>query len=139
MIPLFSFSGRIRRKDFWITSIILSVAFSVIYGVLFIVFGGVAAFTALAADSDSAESAAVAGSMLMLFGVSAVLFVPYMIASLSLAVRRWHDLNKSGWWVLISFIPIIGGLYAFIMTGFIEGTRGPNGYGEDPKAAERLY
>lgn len=139
MVPLFSFSGRIRRKDFWITSIILWIAFGVIYGVLFMLFGGMAALTAMTMDSDSSETAAVAGSMMMLFGVSVLLFIPYMISSFSLAVRRWHDLGKSGWWVLVGLIPVIGGLYAFIMTGFIEGTRGPNPYGEDPKEAERLY
>lgn len=139
MTPLFSFSGRIRRKDFWITNILLWIAFGVIYGVLFMLFGGLAAVTAMASNPDSSESAAAAGSMMMLFLASGILFIPYMISSLSLSVRRWHDLGKSGWWVLIGLIPVIGGLYAFIMTGFVEGTRGPNPYGEDPKAAERLY
>jgi uncharacterized membrane protein YhaH (DUF805 family) len=43
--------------------------------------------------------------------------------------KRFHDRNKSAWWVLISFIPIIGGLWIFIECGFLAGTPGPNRFG----------
>lgn len=139
MNSFFSFSGRLRRKDFWINSIILWIAYGVIVGVLFMLLGGMAAVAAISTDSDPEETAVLAGSLGMFFLVTGLVSVPYVIASLALSVRRWHDLNKSGWWIFVSLVPFIGGLYAFIMTGFVEGTRGQNGYGEDPKAAERLF
>ena len=54
---------------------------------------------------------------------------------LAIAVKRYHDRNKSGWWVLIIFVPVIGGLWYFIECGFLRGTPGPNTYGPDPLAA----
>ncbi len=48
---------------------------------------------------------------------------------LAVSVKRWHDRNKSGWWVLIVLIPIIGGIWALIELGFLPGTEGPNAYG----------
>jgi uncharacterized membrane protein YhaH (DUF805 family) len=46
--------------------------------------------------------------------------------------KRWHDRNKSGWWVLIHFIPVIGSLWTLIENGFLEGTEGNNRFGESP-------
>jgi len=47
---------------------------------------------------------------------------------LAMAVKRWHDRGKSGWWVLIGLIPIVGALWSLIELGFLEGTPGPNEY-----------
>jgi uncharacterized membrane protein YhaH (DUF805 family) len=47
----------------------------------------------------------------------------------------WHDRNKSGWWVLIAFVPVIGGLWYLIECGFLPGTTGANNYGADPLTA----
>lgn len=47
-------------------------------------------------------------------------------------IKRWHDLDKSGWWVLINFIPIVGGLWCLVECGFLKGTVGPNRFGPDP-------
>ena len=49
-------------------------------------------------------------------------------------VKRWHDRGKSGWWVLIALIPLVGPIWAIIETGFLPGTSGPNEYGPDPLA-----
>ena len=46
--------------------------------------------------------------------------------------KRWHDRNKSAWWILIAFIPIIGALWFLIECGFLKGTVGPNRFGDDP-------
>ena len=43
--------------------------------------------------------------------------------------KRFHDRNKSAWWVLVSLIPIIGGLWIFIECGCLAGTPGPNRFG----------
>jgi uncharacterized membrane protein YhaH (DUF805 family) len=55
------------------------------------------------------------------------------IPSLGLAIRRLHDINKSGWYYFLIFIPIIGAILLLIWS-CKEGTHGPNQYGEDPKA-----
>ncbi len=51
---------------------------------------------------------------------------------LTVAAKRWHDRNKSAFWVLFSFIPIIGQIWAFVELGFIKGTKGHNRFGPDP-------
>jgi uncharacterized membrane protein YhaH (DUF805 family) len=55
--------------------------------------------------------------------------------SLAIYVKRWHDRGKSGWWVLIVFVPIIGYLWLLIECGFLAGDDGPNEYGPDPLTA----
>ena len=50
----------------------------------------------------------------------------------SLHARRWHDHNKSGWWSLVGFIPILGPLWMFFELGCLGGTDGPNDYGPAP-------
>ena len=52
---------------------------------------------------------------------------------LAVLVKRWHDRDKSGWWMLIGLIPLIGGLWILIECGFLDGTRGSNKYGLSPK------
>jgi uncharacterized membrane protein YhaH (DUF805 family) len=47
-------------------------------------------------------------------------------------IKRWHDRNKSGWWILISLIPIIGPIWALVENGFLKGTSGDNRFGSDP-------
>jgi Protein of unknown function (DUF805) len=47
-------------------------------------------------------------------------------------VKRWHDRGKSGWMVLINLIPLIGWVWTLVELGLLEGTLGPNQYGEDP-------
>jgi uncharacterized membrane protein YhaH (DUF805 family) len=61
-------------------------------------------------------------------GVITLLFV---VGSIVLQVKRFHDLNRSGWWSLLSFVPIAG-LWVLIQVGFVRGTIGPNRYGPDP-------
>lgn len=49
-----------------------------------------------------------------------------------MSFKRWHDIDRSGWWVLLNIVPVIGGLACLIANGFIGGTDGPNQYGDDP-------
>ena len=59
---------------------------------------------------------------------SLAVFIP----SLAVAVRRLHDLGKSGWFMLLVLIPIIGWIWLFVLM-VTEGNYGPNQYGADPK------
>jgi uncharacterized membrane protein YhaH (DUF805 family) len=58
---------------------------------------------------------------------SLVTFLP----GLAMAVRRLHDTDRRGWWLLLSFIPLIG-IIVLIVFWCFEGTRGPNRFGPDP-------
>src|SRR5262245_20024080 len=63
------------------------------------------------------------------------LYVPGIFGLLSLIptvivyIKRFHDRDKSGWWVLIGLIPIIGAIWLLVELGFLAGTPGPNGFG----------
>lgn len=48
--------------------------------------------------------------------------------------KRFHDRDKSAWWMLIGLIPIIGGIWLLVECGLLQGTDGPNRFGPDPLA-----
>ncbi len=54
------------------------------------------------------------------------------IPNLAVTIRRLHDQDKSGWFVLLNFIPYVGSIVVLVFM-CLEGTRGPNRYGPDPK------
>jgi uncharacterized membrane protein YhaH (DUF805 family) len=52
--------------------------------------------------------------------------------ALAIYAKRWHDRDKSGWWTLIIFVPVIGFIWFLVECGILEGTRGANRFGPDP-------
>ena len=58
-------------------------------------------------------------------------FFVIMMPAVSLNVRRLHDIDKSGWWMLVGLIPIAGSLVLYIWVTK-KGLSGPNRYGDDP-------
>lgn len=102
MGKFFSFSGRIGRYEYWVWS--------------FGLFGLLLLATLVTGLMGLAVS--------WLF-----LFPAFWFGNLSLMVRRWHDRNRSGVWVLLPLVPFIGTIWAIIELGFIPGTPGPNAYG----------
>ncbi len=67
------------------------------------------------------------------YGFVYVIYVIAMLYSIfSLYAKRWHDRNKSGWWSLIAFVPVIGGIWMLIELGILPGTQGQNRFGPDP-------
>ncbi len=111
-----SFGGRIGRGEFWTINLCLGVAEWL-------------AGAAIGIFARSGPGAAVVSLLLLI----TVVVVSFWLA-LALQVRRWHDLNKSGWMVALNltliFIPV-----AFVMLGFIRGTNGANRFGADPLQA----
>jgi uncharacterized membrane protein YhaH (DUF805 family) len=65
----------------------------------------------------------------MLWGL--IVFIP----NLAVTIRRLHDQDKSGWFILIGLIPIVGPIILLVFY-FLEGTRGPNRFGPDPKGPD---
>ncbi|MBB5941135.1 uncharacterized membrane protein YhaH (DUF805 family) [Xanthomonas arboricola] len=74
----------------------------------------------------------------MLSLVAVVLLGLYSLAvvvpSIAVQVRRFHDQGKSGWYVLLGLIPWVGG-FVILVFMFLEGVKGANAYGPDPKQA----
>lgn len=71
--------------------------------------------------------------MFILIGGGVVLSLPMMVASYTLAIRRLHDLEMTGWLALVFLIPYINFLFGLVLL-FAPGTFGPNRYGQDPIA-----
>ena len=134
---LFSFQGRLRRKDYWISSIIIWIAiaaFSVF--VISVLTRSVGNSPAGAQTSATEFLAANATLLLIFFGVMLIALWP----SMAIGVKRCHDRDKSGWWMLLwfvlSLVPYIGILawaWQFIELGFLDGTQGSNRFGPSPK------
>ena len=120
-----SFDGRTRRMHFWLGLLILWVVETIVVSVTF----GANMSTGFLTGNPGAVSNIFAGTGL--FG--GLICVALLWPSLALQVKRWHDRDKSGWWVLISFVPIIGALWILIECGFLDGTPGPNRFGPSPK------
>jgi uncharacterized membrane protein YhaH (DUF805 family) len=125
---LFNFDGRIRRTHYWLASIGLAVAANVLISLIAAVTGMGNIFLM------HAEGAPAFGpSLLVAAPLVIVVFAVAIWASLALQVKRWHDRDKSWFWVFIAFIPLVGGLWVLVECGFLDGTQGPNRFGPSPK------
>ncbi len=100
--------GRIDRRGFWL------------YGVLALLAVGMVLMALLEIAGVHPERAERIANLVIAWPAIAV------------SVKRWHDRDKPGWWVLITLIPLIGQLWALIDNGFLRGTRGPNRFGPEP-------
>lgn len=109
-----AFSGRARRKEYW-------------YFMLFYVLT-----LGLAAIADIATSTF--EDSIGLGWVSAACFVATLLPMLGVSVRRLHDIGRSGWWLLLEFVPWVGSAILLVLSIF-NGQPGPNAFGPDPKAA----
>lgn len=112
------FNGRSRRMEYWM--------FSLIHCVIVIVLG-----TGMIGLGMMKQPALGAASIFLIWAYLLAALVP----SLAVTVRRLHDIDKSGWWILISLVPFVGGIVLLVFT-VMDGTRGSNQFGADPKAAE---
>jgi len=128
MQNLFSFSGRLNRAKFWLILIATDLVMFVVFGVL-AVMGGSSMDMAADGSMPTIGGGIVGGIVALLVFVAAVWI------GLAVGVKRYHDRGKTGWWVLIALVPVIGGLWYLIECGFLRGTVGPNIYGPDPLGA----
>ena len=106
------FSGRARRTEYW----------------MFVLFNIIFAIVALVLDNilGTASEELGYGLLYSLFSLAIVL------PTLAVTVRRLHDVGKSGWWIFISLIPLIGGIWLFVLT-VTDSQPGENEYGPNPK------
>ncbi|MEQ6125330.1 DUF805 domain-containing protein [Pseudotenacibaculum sp. MALMAid0570] len=106
-----NFEGRARRSEYW----------------YFILFNFIISFTAWIASFILFFI----GGFLLWFFIGAF-SLAIIIPKLAVQVRRLHDTGKSGWWIFICLIPVIGAI-ALLVFNLTEGDRGANEYGPDPK------
>ncbi|GGC26803.1 membrane protein [Novosphingobium marinum] len=118
----FDFTGRSRRKEYWMFVLFTTIVTIVC---LMIMFAG-----GLSMDETTQAEPG------LLFWVGLILIVLFalgsIIPSIAVQVRRFHDQDKSGWMVLLGLIPYVGGIILFVFM-LLEGTKGPNRFGPDPK------
>ena len=105
-----SAQGRVNRKQWWLYLILPVFVVSLILSVVDGAIGTI--------DTESGLG--------LLSGIWTLII---LIPSILVHIKRFHDRDKSGWWVLIGLIPIIGGLWLLIELGFLQGTEGPNRFG----------
>ena len=103
-----TFSGRAARSQYWYWAL-----FCILVGI-----GSVVIDAALFPQSYMRPVNAIA---------ELVLFLP----TLAVSIRRLHDLDRSGWWFLLIFVPLIGGIWLLVWF-CMRGTVGPNRFGSDP-------
>ena len=121
MSLLFGFEGRANRLQFWGVYFGMMAVF-----VAFVMAMGVENFSAVQAPGGAAAQGGPTGAAGL--GVLVLSLVSFWV-SLALNAKRFHDRDKSGWWVLIGLVPVIGGLWILIECGFLAGTAGSNRFG----------
>jgi uncharacterized membrane protein YhaH (DUF805 family) len=104
----FEFGGRSRRSEYWFFVLFL-IIFSVVAGVLDYVLG----------IGDPTRGVGVLGGIVSLV---------HLIPAIAVSVRRLHDIDRTGWWLLISFVPLIGAIVLIIFY-VTRGTPGTNRFG----------
>jgi uncharacterized membrane protein YhaH (DUF805 family) len=108
------FNGRARRMEYWyfvLFNIIVLIVLSLIDVLL--------------------------GTFNIVQGVgllSGIYSLAVLIPTIAVTVRRLHDIDRTGWWILINLIPLIGTIVLLVFE-LTPGTPGSNSYGPDPKAA----
>ena len=116
-----NFSGRARRKEYWMFNLVYTIiligctVLDNMLGTVFMMDGGAL------------------GQISMGYGWAyTICGLVHFIPSLSLVVRRLHDVGKSGWFYLIILIPFIGFIWILFLF-CIEGQKEENKWGPDPK------
>ena len=129
---LFSARGRINRAKFW-AGLIYYIAASLIVGLIYAALWRIIPGTVTEEGAYSVSGAQAAPYVILGFAYT-VLFV---WSGICLGIKRFHDRDKSGFWIFIQFVPVIGAIWYFVEAGCLPGSAGPNRFGPDPLAGTR--
>ena len=100
------FSGRSRRKEYWMFFLI-NIIIGIVLGLL--------------------------ATILKTGILSTIYSLAVLIPGIAVCIRRLHDIGKSGWWWFIVLIPLVGPIWLLVLV-CTEGNNGNNQYGSNPKA-----
>lgn len=117
---IFAINGRIGRLRY--------LAYGMLFTILTMFLIGIAAFLIPSIASVLTDISGVTSALLLI-----VLYLPLIIISIILVRRRLNDLDRSGWWQLLMYVPLLGILFALYVL-FWPGTKGSNSYGLQPNA-----
>ena len=131
------FSGRSRRMEFWMFSLLNAI----VYGVLIAIsFSGIPWAAIMAEDTEAlARMPDLSGITIVGLVLLGIWMLAILIPSIAVTVRRLHDRDMSGWWylgiIVASMIPVVGFIasIAMLVLMVLPGTAGPNRFGNDPK------
>ncbi len=137
------FTGRSRRREFWMFQLLNAVLAAILIGPLMVSAIGASIAAGDGPGAEEAFAEALAASGLGLSAIGALLYGLYVLAafipSVAVTVRRLHDCDMSGWWYLgllvagaIPFVGLLASLALFVLM-VLPGTAGPNRFGPDPK------
>ena len=111
------FSGRAPRAEYWWFYLMVIIGYFV---------------------ASILDSLVGTGGMMGSFGVlTMIVMLGLFLPSIAAGVRRLHDTDRSGWWLLIAIIPLIGLVLIYFLV--LEGTKGDNRFGADPYAGELAH
>ena len=105
------FSGRARRQEFWMF-VLVNFVISIVLSIIDLAIG---------TRTNSGVGL-----------LSTIYSLAVLIPSIAVAFRRLHDTDRSGWWILIGLVPCVGFIILIVFYA-MEGNRGDNQYGPDPK------
>lgn len=113
LINLFlSVRGRISRGDFWYAALLILSVFTVLSVALEATFGRASTW---------------------------LLYAPLYWSSFAVSSKRYHDIGRSGWWLLLLLVPLLGPAWVLWSLGFRKGTQAENRYGAVPNREELDY
>jgi uncharacterized membrane protein YhaH (DUF805 family) len=104
------FNGRARRKEYWMFTLfdaLITIVLSTVDGIIG------------------------TGALVLIYALAT------LVPTLGVTVRRLHDTDRSGWWILIGIIPLVGFIVELVFVA-TEGTAGQNKYGVNPKEFQLL-
>jgi hypothetical protein len=113
------FSDRASRQEFW-----MFVLFNLLFAMAWAFVAGL--LTGLLGGSFNQES-----RLMFMYKLIAIYYAVTTVPAMAVGVRRLHDTGRSGWWMLVSLIPFVGGIWLIVLM-CLDGSAGDNRYGSPP-------
>ena len=133
------FNGRARRSEYWWYTLAVAIVSAILSAVL--IAPGYSAYMTSTmewsmAGDPAAPMPAMPGSLVTGYLIMSLVNLALLLPSLGVTVRRLHDTGRSGFWIFLGLVPIVGGIILIVWEAS-AGTPGPNQFGPDPKAVEQ--
>ena len=114
------FSGRASRQEFW-----MFVLFNLLFAMAWAFVAGL--LTGLLGDSFDHDS----DRLIFMYKLIAIYYAVTTVPAMAVGVRRLHDTGRSGWWMLIGLVPLVGGIWLIVLM-CSDDNPGDNRYGSPP-------